>query len=291
MSIAQQINIPPPPPFDVIATSKEVVVYGYSKALYEEVSTKITNLGKEVYLHNLCTIESVSLSKRSFIEIPIESFWTIGFICKSSLVSIVIENYLRKKEGTELIPVIFCLNSNKDPSLLPAEAIVNKSKNPTLGFLSNQEIRRIYKLCFDPSIPLEIRNTALKTFQFVTVILSSFDDILDIQPTEAPWENNRQEPDRNNKWTSAWEEKIIAKKDRPAKPPNSNWRIWVHKIAESQGTIDPQSICFKKNTKPKKNNNLLQRQPDILQNALKAIILHFFLDARKIDWRPQSSMP
>ena len=200
----------------------EVMIYGYSIAGLEVIKNLAYEKMEKVYDHRSPSQRINTLSGRKFIKMPspIDS----KNECKNTLVAVIIENFLREKEQFPIIPVIFCLTSTDTPHRLPTAWIANKelAKSPH-GFISNSEIRRMYKLCEDPELPLEIRETAKKTFKFIHVTIPLFRKI-HIRPTfeeiPPPWQNNEQ--------TSIWIESQKLKKRNKIKSNDDcnklNWK-------------------------------------------------------------------
>lgn len=167
---------------------REVVVYGYSKAGLDDVKVFFSQ-ASSVYDYLTPVKQEKTLSGRAFIKLKYNSlFSSPRTLCKNALVAVVIENYLRKKAEGSIIPVIFCFSSYKCPSL-PVVRIVNKNLNSSkLGEVSNSEIRRIYKLCNDPKIPLEVRQVAEETFRFVHLMKEDLK--VDIREISPPWKKD-----------------------------------------------------------------------------------------------------
>lgn len=160
----------------------EVAVYGYSHAGWSSVTSLAQQKVINVYDYTATTKQAKTLSGRALTRF---TYSDTGGLCKNTLLSIVIENCLRKKEGTSIIPVIFCLTSTSCPTHLPVERIANKNLNGwgRVGKISNAEIRRMYKLCTDEQIPMEVRNVAKETFKFI-----HFEHYSNLREVCPPWE-------------------------------------------------------------------------------------------------------
>lgn len=88
---------------------------------------------------------------------------------KHELVRLVIDNVIKQHKipPASITPCLFCIDTNfraMDPIDI-SQSQPYKSK----GYFTTKELRRAYKLCFDPSLPEEIKQMAQKTFIFVKV--------------------------------------------------------------------------------------------------------------------------
>ena len=230
---------------------QEVVIYGYSKTRSDLVKVSAHDKVAHVYdydtpskqvvtsfgNHDTPSKQVVTLSGRSFIKLSYRTL-DLATLCKNTLVAVVIENYLRKKESFPIIPVIFCLESTECPPR-PTEWIANKNLDHSgLGTISNAEIRRMYKLCSDPELSSEVKEVAKATFIFVRVNLPS----LELEEIPAPWEKEAQI------WTEAWEQRNLGKSKSKVASTKLNWRkllIDLGKAHEmSQAKKQGSSLCL-----------------------------------------------
>ena len=82
---------------------------------------------------------------------------------KASLVNLVLYNYQQSLQGDPIIPCLFCIDADNLPSPLSTERLL-MDRAPT-----SREVRRAYKLCYDPKIAEEIQQIARKSFIFIKV--------------------------------------------------------------------------------------------------------------------------
>lgn len=217
-------------PFSILAPYPECMVYGYEHCHYRSISHRINTEGKKkCYNYATFSSETRSLSNRFLVHLPtwplisLEKLTSIQ--SKMTLVSVIIENMLRKDEGRSLIPIIFCLTSSETPRTVPLECMIDKrlGERPHLGAITHSELRRAYKLLTDQSIPAAVRQVAKETFKFAHVIIKD-DQAVDIIPAFAPWEGTNAEL-----WQAIWNaKKPKIKKTDPGKPEEFKWRDWLN---------------------------------------------------------------
>ncbi|MBS0627541.1 MAG: hypothetical protein JSS09_04950, partial [Verrucomicrobia bacterium] len=117
----------------------------------------------------------------------------------------------------------------------------HKDASP-LGRISNAELRRIYKLCNDPSLSSDVREIAKKTFKFAHVVF--FSKILGdrrvkrLERIAAPWEDIATDKTRNSRWIQALEEKRKKEKIKPSKHKAIQWRNWLKDPLKAQEIIN-----------------------------------------------------
>ncbi len=159
--------------------------------------------------------------------------------CKAALVNMVLENYQSQITGKKMVPIIFCIDITNNRFPLTSEDVLSKTKtilkNGTTSSLANdlvthKELRRAYKLCHDPMMPLKFREVAKESFKFVRVEeirrdeLSNLEISITLQPTSAPWEAKN--------WDNQWA--MRKSLSHPAtKKKTANWR------KEVLAVIDP----------------------------------------------------
>jgi hypothetical protein len=195
---------------------KEVMVYGFQHAYYIEVKEAISMEGspiQQVYDWNLGDPKSAKISQTS--GRPLEkvrfnrNYKAIHRMSKSGITNLILENYKRRKEGLEIIPLIFCIGSTtpkaekynpKHGDNPPSpENIANRS-----SVVSYSELRRAYRLCKElekseePSLR-EIAKVAQDTIKLVTV--EKPEDSKNYRLTQVPhiWEDPR--------WKTEWEKR------------------------------------------------------------------------------------
>lgn len=204
---------------------KEVVIYGYSEAgLYDVIDLAQQHM--VVYDHTAPCKPKPTLSGRTFTKIPYDST-AIPALCKNTLVAVIIENHLRKKEKRDIIPVIFCLSSTYcDP--LPTRIIANKNLTDlSYGSVSHKELRRIYKLLNYPDP--EIKKIAQETFKFVHVNFSTLKDNhppLTLEEISPPWESESTE------WAEALELKKSIKRSPSTLFSKLDWRALLQQTCQ-----------------------------------------------------------
>ncbi len=186
------------------------MVYGYSEAGSANVRSLAAEKRIPSYDHLSPIQGDKTLSGRSFIPLKIEHYGEVA-LCKNTLVAVVVENCLRKSEGFPILPVIFCLSSTKCP-LLPIQWIADQELNDfEVGWISNKELRRIYKLCNDPELSSEVKQVAKETFKCVHVHLPH----LELEEIPPPWEEQ----------TAFWDQVRAEKKAKQVEQRRSSRRL------------------------------------------------------------------
>lgn len=208
----------------ICGNCEQVIVYGFGKYNYLEVimalnlsgDTQATSAPEYIYEHP--DLKSSSKMGR------FSSY-------KQPLVDLILTNIKRRREGKELIPLIFIVGNEKeiyDPSEIA------KRQESTTKWITYSELRRCFKLI--SNFGDEITNIAKETLKFVKVI---------------PGENGHRfesvEPFwLDDKWEQAWS----ARKNQPIdsdKKTNKNyfWRNKLRSLVETPDTPDPPK-CPKK---------------------------------------------
>lgn len=135
---------------------------------------------------------------------------------KSALANIVIENVKRKRAKLSLIPVIFIVD--KDRKKLNIKKIINKvwTQDPRDN-ITDAEIRRAYKLCFDPKLSAEIKDVAQRTFVFISLTSNKYSDLVKYKFTirKAPWDSHE------------WQEGWTHRQKKPSRSDKVCWRDQV----------------------------------------------------------------
>lgn len=144
-------------------------------------------------------------------------------ICKNALVNMVIENFKREELGLPIIPIIFVVD--KDDSKLDVKKILNrlpktdKRGGPTN--ITDAEIRRAFRLCFDPNLAEGIRRVAQKTFLFISLVTNKEDEPVEytfsirLAPWDSAvwqngWKNRAQQPKLPRQKEFPWREQVKA---------------------------------------------------------------------------------
>lgn len=209
---------------NICNNSNQVMVYGWKHAGYvgiiyflkeidESTNTTIKKyfdcwLGdKHKRDERVTTLEGRKIERIEYDSI--EGASHTAKMCKSALVNIVLENCKREKENLHSIPLLFCYDIENNPFPKSIETIATRDK-PHNDYITNKELRRIYKLCFfEDSF---ISNVALKTVKFVKVLKNSNDEY-ELEELKPFWENS--------KWKSLWQER---QKTKTIKEKNNRWQ-------------------------------------------------------------------
>lgn len=103
--------------------------------------------------------------------------------CKTAITNVVLENYKRKKEGLPLIPVLFAIDIDGNPTPLRVDHMTSKEHGFNDQF-THKELRRAYKLCTHENTP--VRKVACETFKFIK--LKNIDENeWDVELIDPPW--------------------------------------------------------------------------------------------------------
>lgn len=167
------------------------MVYGFKHCKYIEVRRFLS----EFFQKKIFTEQFES--PEFHVYGPIRDGKVQQHLAKIALTDMIFENFLRTlgkctqahSQGP-IIPVIFCIDIDKNPFPLTSENLC--AKKPKLNkLITHSELRRVYKLCYDPSIDERIREVAKKSFIFVKLVksISGKENEYDLQRVPAPWEN------------------------------------------------------------------------------------------------------
>ena len=158
------------------------------------------------------------------------------------LVSLIFENWKRKKKGLPNIPLLFCVDIANNPYKLTSTLI---AFNPNLrdpgeesyikkimsllfnwyatppGSITSAEIRRCYKLCHElEDVPeqQELSAIAKETLHFIRIKPSDSDPRHCLtEQVNAPWENEE--------WGEAWQQrKAYSQERKDAKNCQCEWK-------------------------------------------------------------------
>ena len=142
-------------------------------------------------------------------------------MCKAGITNLVLENLKRETEGLTLIPVIFAIDSDDLP-VNPAN--VATREQPLNSFLTNQELRRTYKLCCEIGDE-EIRRVALKTFKFIKLQLVNVSEYTCVATT--PFWTRRG-------WSEAWKtRKSTPRSTCPVQVKRTPWNEQLIQAAQA----------------------------------------------------------
>jgi hypothetical protein len=158
----------------------QAMVYGWSHCKYGEVEDALKLMGKQedfpikkVFSCRIAVKSSPeaitsTLEGRNMALLPFDEKLTYSLylsrMCKTALTDLVLENYKRSKEKKPLIPVLFCIDIDRNPRPFSIEKMTSRAERLNRQ-TTHKELRRAYKLCNheDP----EIRQVARETFKFV----------------------------------------------------------------------------------------------------------------------------
>lgn len=153
----------------------------------------------------------------------------IGRECKTAITNIVLENYKRKKEGKPLIPILFCIDIDGNPS--PARFDRLAAKHPKFNNqITYKELRRAYKLCTheNPSI----REVALETFKFIK-LTKNRDGGYAPKSIAAPWAHSL--------FSTMWDMRKMVSKSQPKKA-YVNWREQLDERIKDYDKFNPVQV-------------------------------------------------
>lgn len=234
--VSENINVTSKPFFNLddfiskCATNKQAMVYGLFEGKYLEISRWLDTqknmgffndvfdffLGEECNNENeYTTTQHITSDHRVISKINSGSDALSRRACKAALVNMVIENFKRRKEELPTIPIIFSVGKDDDVKL-DIHAIANRASPKSKG-MTNSEIRRAYKLCFDPGLSEEIRTIAKESFLFISLTTNDATAPVEFDFTiiQAPWETSC--------WETGWAERIKTKSVK-ADPNPYPWR-------------------------------------------------------------------
>lgn len=181
--------------------NNEAVIYGFYHCSYGIVRDLLENKG--VKAGNHC-----GLKDRKIYEIKDSDS------CKSMLVNTILENHASLLNEKPIIPIIFCIDTSNNKFSITAKNILDKNQK-SYKLVTHTELRRAYKLCYDPYIHPALREVAKKSFHFVKVEKINNTEI-QLKALKAPWEA----PD----WDAYW----AARKNQTKttfQPKRYNWRL------------------------------------------------------------------
>ena len=231
--------------------SKQVVVYGYGYCGYGGLLKKMNEPGSPIEKILDCSLGNNDAKFKTLegrVITPINAgidklpdtiegnVKLCSRMCKAGLTNIVVENYKRKAEGLTLIPIIFCIDvegaSDKD---VPFDPTRFASKDERVNhLLTNQEIRRAYKLCCHAPNS-KFQEVAKETFKWTKLVKIGHNSYTLIE-TLPFWE-------RDPGFNSAWEKRI---KGSTTKKDNPKWKKEVNRaisVYEKTNTQRSKSLC------------------------------------------------
>jgi hypothetical protein len=224
--------------------ANQVMVYGSKQCKYEEIARSLRGMTKEETfpLKKVLTwcvandgSDSTEKSTAEGRKMDVIPFDNPGFFpqstsrpCKTALTDLVLENYKRKREGKALIPLLFCIDIDKNPYPLSAEEMLTKDRDLN-NLIFHKEMRRAYKLCHDPKVDPKIRAIAQETFKFVKVTVDK-DKTHAFQQVQAPWSSAKEPSKVSDEFAIELELRKEESVSR-AKPAYACWRTQLARRA------------------------------------------------------------
>ena len=195
----------------LVGQSREVVVYGLLDCLYRDVVAHLAHLG-ELNVYDVMTFDDEGC-RIPVIDVDTDADTRCDMvkrISKAGITSVLIENYKRSKLGKPLVPLIFCVELQKDNQqvVLDAERVAKLTGHASS--VTDAELRRCFKSILEA--PPELRKIAEKTFKFVRVEQDHQEnDLYHLQEVAPFWKR----PDWNQLWEARNKgkmKKIVEKK-------------------------------------------------------------------------------
>ena len=187
--------------------------------------------GRQMNLIRYCSDEEnarlqASLNKsRSDKKVEEDQNRFFSHVCKAGITNAVVENVKRIAEGRGVIPVVFLVDIDGNPWPSNPGSVTSRD-----GRVTNKEMRRAWKLCFDPEIDPRIREAARKTFTFVKMKKTMSRDGKPIsggyslEPIDPFWGRDG----KNSAWAMAWQRRT-ATPSLKKKDLGYSWRLQVNK--------------------------------------------------------------
>jgi|GEM_PF-4213369 hypothetical protein len=201
---------------NLVDHSDRVMVYGFFDFGTCQLGKKLENMGKELLKHDsLCHKEGSRFV--SVLLAPENDMHSLQGKCKLTLTNYVVDNYFRSLRGEKIAPLIFCLDSNQNCEFSPLNLSDSEEYQQVknLDLITVSELRRAYKLCYDPSVDLRIRKVACQTFRFIKIIFDQEEKIKGYELISPPWKD----------------QKFISTKNISEKCQNlKNWRYHVNGV-------------------------------------------------------------
>ncbi len=148
-----------------------------------------------------------------------------SYICKAGVTNAVIENAKRIEENLAVNPFIFDIDIDANPWPSTPETIMTK-EGANNDRVTNKELRRAWKLCYDPKVNPKIQAAAKKTFVFVKAKKSvdangrPIQGAYTLEKIEAPWGADGNNPE----WITAQKARATQHVDKP-KNKEYQWRL------------------------------------------------------------------
>lgn len=188
----------------ICGKSEQVMVYGLKSCEYETViqilrfdenspfkkiftwTTGSQAMGRPYNWKDVTTLERGDIQ---VLRYEIDNDHTRSFIarpCKNALTMLVLENYKRIEEGREIIPLLFCIDIDRNQDPMTMDKIASRGLAEKI---TRKELRRAYKLCTHPNP--KIRKAAKETLKFVKMKLVKGHDYV-MEQIPAPWADTKK---------------------------------------------------------------------------------------------------
>ncbi|MEI8300505.1 MAG: hypothetical protein WCG10_02690 [Chlamydiota bacterium] len=220
----------------ICGDSQQVFVYGFSHCQYGLMQELLPKSGSPIqrtfsgdpeslYSYDITT----TIEGRAFeIIYPCKHAVHPETFFKNGVASLVIENVIRQREGILNIPMLFCTDITNNKYEAPNPRSVTTTENRTNNLITHGEIRRAYKLCYDPGVDPEVQAVARQSFHFIK--LNIVDDQYILEKQKAPWEQEG--------WDEAWatrqEDSVSIQKES-----KEYWRYHVNNLVRKIRGEDP----------------------------------------------------
>lgn len=146
--------------YKIVGTKAQaVLVYGFNACRYTTICQRLLDSkALQVFSWRLI-MNKKSLTKADVLKCsPIKLY-------KELLNIIIYENVQKAREGISITPILFVIKMEESPWRL-GPVTSNKIRR-RLRFITYSEMNRARKLCFDLSLPKEMRDIAKRSFFFV----------------------------------------------------------------------------------------------------------------------------
>lgn len=200
----------------ICGKSNQVMVYGWKFCKYEDIKKLLHKNRNDPNSPIRKVFDcSLGLSTRQTLEghyietFPIQKlFRNLYRHCKLAIINLIFENYKRKKQGLDLIPLIFCVDIDDGAKQFQAYTsmnIIGKDLNEYgIKFTTKQELRLCYKICCEFENK-EINDIAKETIKFIKLVTEKPNQYR-IKQLEPFW--------LDKDWDEAWKESMKTKSDR-----------------------------------------------------------------------------
>lgn len=186
----------------IMGKSSEAVIFGLSDCLYLEVCWAINaEDGLKAYIFN-------DLNDPEEQHIPHTLLFANQLSdkqeCKTVITNLLIENYKRHQNGQPIIPLIFCIELEKDGEEVKLDTNSILNRDGIHRSITDAELRRCYKSY--AQLGKEMKKISEMTFKFVRVKQESkFNDTYHLVELKPFW--------KNLKWKFMWHDYTKHKKN------------------------------------------------------------------------------